>query len=391
VALLAVPLLDEVSSGVAPAGAPEIARELDLPGGLTAGGIVTAFYGLALLEAPILAWTERASARVVSVISLLAMAIATLGMGWAPHVSVLAASLALYGPGAGLALAVAEGVLVEARDAHSRERVLARVTFAAAVGDLLTPIALAGASLVGLTWRDVAFCAGLLGLLLVASHVRLLELDRAMPSDDDEEDAGEPHLARSGLGALREALSQRPLIGWSLAGTLTGLMDEVLMAFSALHLASIAPGEDTVAARQLALVANIAGGLVGLAWLERSVEGRDPRRVLLLACVLSGVSLGGVAIAPDLGVAAVALFVLGAGSAVLHPLVKARPYEALPGRPQLVNAVGAALVPIDALAPLLVGFVALHHGSALALGSLGVAPLGVALAALWLRAAPRLR
>jgi hypothetical protein len=285
--------------------------------------------------------------------------------------------LALYGPGAGLALAVAEGVLVEAR--------------AAPVGDLLTPIALAGASLVGLTWRDVAFCAGLLGLLLVASHVRLLELDRAMPSDDDEEDAGEPHLARSGLGALREALSQRPLLGWSLAGTLTGLMDEVLMAFSALHLASIAPGEDTVAARQLALVAIIAGGLVGLAWLERSVEGREPRRVLLLACVLSGVSLGGVAIAPDLGVAAVALFVLGAGSAVLHPLVKARPYEALSGRPQLVNAVGAALVPIDALAPLLVGFVALHHGSALALGSLGVAPLGVALAALWLRAAPRLR
>lgn len=384
-----MPLFDEVSSGVAPAGAPEIARELDLPGGLTAGGIVMAFYGLALLEAPILAWTERASARVVSVLSLLVMAVATLGMGWAPHALVLAASLALYGPGAGLALAVAEGVLVEGRGAHSRERVLARVTLAAAVGDLLTPLALAGASLVGLGWREVAVAAGVLGLALAGTHVGLRELDRAMPADDDEDgEEGSPERdgERTGLAALREALSQRPLLGWSLAATLTGLLDEVLMAFAALHLATIAPGEGSVAARQLALVAIIVGGLAGLAWLERFVEGRDPRRVLLLACALSGVSLGGVVLAPDLGVAAVALFVLGASSAVLHPLVKARAYESLPGRPQLVNAVGAALVPIDAIAPLLVGFVAMHHGTALALASLGLAPIGIALAALWLRA-----
>lgn len=381
-----MPLLDEISSGVAPAGAPEIARELELPGGLTAGGIVTAFYGLALLEAPILAWTERASARVVSVASLVVLAIATLGMGWAPHALVLAASLALYGPGSGLALAVAEGLLVEGRGALSRERVLARVTFAAAVGDLLTPLALAGASLLGLGWREVVLAAGAVGLAIAASHASMRELDRAMPTDDGDEPADDEGPAQTGLGALREALSQRPLLGWSLAGTLTGLLDEVLMAFAALHLATIAPGSETVASRQLALVAIIVGGLVGLAWLERSVEGRDPRRVLLFACALSTISLGGVVLAPSLGVAAVALFVLGASSAVLHPLVKARAYEALPGRPQLVNAVGAALVPIDALAPLLVGLLALHHGSAVALAALGVAPLGIALAALWLRA-----
>jgi fucose permease len=137
-----------------------------------------------------------------------------------------------------------------------------------------------------------------------------------------------------------------------------GLLDEVLVAFAAVHLAALSPGPASIVWRQATLGALIVGGVVGLVALERVVEDARAGRVLQLACVLALLSSVALALAPDLLIASVALFVLGASSAVLHPLVKARAYASLPGRPLLVNAVAAALVPLDALAPLVLGAIA---------------------------------
>ncbi len=372
-----MPVLDELCSGVVPAGAPEVARDLGVPEGLAAGGIVAAFYGLALLESPLLTWIERWSARLVSSVSVLAMGVAALAMAMGTSAWVLAAALAAFGPAAGISVSVAEGVLVEQRGELSRERVMTRVTLAAALGDLVVPIAIACTSFAGASWRLVLVLAFALSAVVALVHLRSRALDRPLPSEDDDEPDEDVGPRLTGWPALRAALAHRPLVLLSLSGTLIGLLDEVLVAFAAVHLATVAPGEGTLAARQAALGALIVGGLLGLAALERFVEPHLARRVLSVACVLSTVSMIVLALAPDLRVAGVALFVLGASSAVLHPLVKARAYASLPGRPMLVNAVAAALVPLDALAPLVIGALAFTAGPSIAVLSLSLAPLGV--------------
>lgn len=386
-ALLAVPVLDELCSGVVPAGAPEVARDLAVPEGLAAGGIVAAFYGLALVEAPLLVWIERYSARVVLSASVFAMGLTALAMALGSSAWALALALAAFGPAAGISGSVAEGVLVEQRGDTSRERVMARVTLAAALGDLVVPLALALSTFVGAAWRSVLGLAFAASVLVALVHARSRALDRPLPREDDdettdtahEEQKGEAGAVLEGWAALRAALAHRPLVMLSLASTSIGLLDEVLVAFAAIHLADVAPGADTLASRQAALGALIVGGLVGLAALERFVETQHARRVLGVACALSVVSTITLALAPDLVTAGSALFALGVGSSVLHPLVKARAYEAMPGRPMLVNAVAAALVPLDAIAPLAIGALVYAAGSSVGVLVLALAPLGVML------------
>jgi len=376
-----VPVLDELCSGVVPAGAPEVARDLGVPAGLAAGGIVAAFHGLALIEAPLLSWIERFSSRVVSSVAVLAMGLAALAMALGSSAWMLAAALAAFGPAAGVAVSVAEGVLVEQRGHTSRERVMARVTLAAALGDLVVPAGLALGAWVDLSWRSVLGLAFVVSVCVAIVHARSRELDRPLPSDEDDDDLAAsdeaPEAELAGLPALRAALSQRTLVRLSLAGTMIGLLDEVLVAFAAVHLAALSPGPASIVWRQAALGALIVGGVVGLVALERVVEDARAGRVLQLACVLALLSSVALALAPDLLIASVALFVLGASSAVLHPLVKARAYTSLPGRPMLVNAVAAALVPLDALAPLVLGAIAFGTEPRIAMLVLALAPLGV--------------
>lgn len=369
-ALLAVPFVDELASGVAPASAPEIAHDLALPGGWVAGGIVTAFYGLALLETPLLAWSERVSARWFSTGSLAVLALATLGAALAGSPLTLALALAAYGPASGCALSIAEGVLVESRPAE-RERTMARVTLAAAIGDLSVPLVIAGLAAAGIGWRGALVVAGMVAAVLAVSHAASPGLDRAVPTDDEDEDE-----APTIVEALRTALGTRALLGWSLAGTLGGLLDEVLVAFVAVHLAPLPS-----LARSIALAAWIAGGIAGLAWLERRIDRISSRRVLFAGGGICALALGALAGTRDPWLAPALLAVVGATSATFHPLLKARAYASLPGRPALVNAVASALVPLDAAAPLVIGVVAASLGSAAAVLVLAAAPCGIAWAA----------
>jgi MFS family permease len=365
-----VPFVDELASGVAPAAAPDVALDLTLPAGLTAGGIVTAFYGLVLIEAPLLAWSERVSVRWFSAASLAVLAIATLGCAMATGPITLALCLALYGPAAGCADAASEGVLVESSPS-SRERTMARVTLAAAIGDLAVPVLLGALSLAGIGWRAVFAIAAVVAMVLAIVHASARGLDRGMPRDDEDE------VDATIREAMRAVVGSRSLLGWTFAGVLVGLLDEVLVAFAAVHLADATP-----VARAVALGAWIAGGVLGLWWLERRIDSLDPLRVLRVTASIATIALAAFACTHDPALGALLLAIVGATASTFHPLVKARAYAALPGRPALVNAAASTLVPLDALAPLLLGAIALRFGESVAMAALVLAPIGIGLAAM---------
>jgi MFS family permease len=369
-------VVDELGSGVLPASAGDVARDLVVPAGIAAGGIITAFHLLAIfVEVPLLAWSERVSARWFSSVALAVLGLATCAAGLAGHPLTLAICLALYGPASGCALAASEGLLVESRP-EERERTLTRLNLAGALGDLIVPALLAVLAWIGLGWRAALLLAGAAALGLACVHACAKALDRVLRLDG--EDAGDE--APSVLAALRVAFTTRGLVGWSVAAVLTSLLDEVLIAFAVVRL-----DHASALARAGVVGAWTAGLVLGLLVLERFVDRLDTRKVLLGSAGVVAVSLVVFAATRDVAIASVALFALGASTSTLHPLATARAYAALPGRPALVNAVASAFLWFDALSPLLLGGLALWLGAPAAILAMLVAPAGIALAA-WRRA-----
>jgi len=367
-----VVVVDELASGVVPASAGDVARDLAVPAGIAAGGIIAAFHVLAIfVEMPLLAWSERVSARWFSAASLSVLALVTFGAALSGGPIALAVCLALYGPASGCALAASEGLLVESRP-EERERTLTRLNLAGALGDLAVPILLAALAWLGLGWRVALVLAAASAALLAIVHGSARALDQKLTleaGDEGEESA-------SVLEALRFAFGTRRLLAWCVAGALTSLLDEVLVAFAMVKL-----GDASALERAFAVGAWTAGLVGGLFVLERFVDRLDSRKVLLASSVVVAASLSTIACTRDVVTASVALFVLGASSSTLHPLASARAYASLPGRPALVNAVAAGLMPFHMLAPLLLGALAHWFGTPVALLAILVAPIGIALAA----------
>lgn len=312
------------------------------------------------------------SAGSLAVLAASAWAAALFPRGW-----VFFLALALYGPASGCSLAIAEGLLVESRPAE-RVRTMARLSLAANAGDLAVPLLLALLAWFGLGWRAAFAASGLVAAVLAVAHAGDRSLD-VVPTFEADDDEGESLTIAQ---ALRMALSTRALLGWSFACALTGLLDEVFVAFGAVHMQAIGA---SVAARSVALSAWVVGGLLGLTVLDRSADRYRVRTLLLAASALTAAAIAALAAAHSPTIATAAFFVLGFAASTLHPLSKARAYASLPNRPALVNAVASALLPFDMAAPIVLAVIAARMGSAAAIAALLVAPAGVALAALRLR------
>jgi len=370
-----VPFLDELCSGIAPVSTPDIATSVRVDGGTAAGAMIVAYHALALfVEAPLLAWSERISARWFSAASLAVVALSAFAAAAFPTGWTLFLALAVYGPASGCALAVAEAVLIES-NSRAPERTLARLAIAANAGDLAVPVLLAALSWGGYGWRTACVIAGVLAFGFAIAHGFARTLDRPVTFSGGDGADAPPTVA----DALRTAFGVPSLLAWSFACTLTNLLDEVLVAFSAVHLHHIGA---TAGTRSIAVALWVVGGFVGATAVERTVDRFGSRAWLLSASLATAAGVATLALSQSPWVATSALFVIGTTGTTLHPLAKARAYSALPGRPALVNAVSSALLLFDMAAPVALGWVASRAGSAWALAGLLVAPIGVGLTAL---------
>jgi MFS family permease len=381
-ALFAVTVLDELASGVTPSASPDIARDFAIGAGAAAGIGVAAFHVVSVvLEPALLAAIARARPRIVSSLALLAIATTMAIAALAPSAMVLWAALSFFGLASGCALTASEGVLVE-RAPDAREQTLARLSLAGAIGDLAVPLLLAALAWIGAGWRDALLVIALAALALSVVHARAHPLDaRSLERDDgdggDGDDADDDEDDVPLAAVLRDALRNRPLIAWIAAAALTNLLDEILIAFAAIHLEAHL-GAD-VTERSVVLGAGLAGSIVGLALLDRLLARREPIALLRSAALLAIPALVALVLAPTIATATAAMFVLGAAAAALHPIAEAQAYASLPGRPGIVNAVASLAGPLDLAAPLVLAWVAQGAGSAAALLLLGAAPAIIAL------------
>lgn len=316
----------------------------------------------AVTEARLLLWAEAGNAR-----RWIAGAHAALAGAWvlaalSRSAWTLGLAMAIVAPCSGIACALAQGTLVEARPAE-RERAALRWGLAGSLGDLAGPFLVAALSACGVRWRGVCLATA----AAFAAHALAILPGPALTMRAPADDAAE--------GGLGDALRNRALVLWLLAAAACTLLDEtfVLLAGSWLR-ARLGAGEAVAA---LALGAWAAGAAVGLVASERLLARASSRRMLGLSSAgCAALCLGWLAL-PTVTTAAAGLFAVGATAACLHPIATARAYAACPGRPALVGAAAQIVVPVELVLIAASGFAADSLGVGVALAAMVAQPVAL--------------
>lgn len=346
-------------------GAPEVRWEFGLGYG-TAALVLLALPQLAslLLEPPLLLLADRVPRKPLIVGGLALLGGCFVLAGAAASLPLLALALAVAGPAGGAGVGLAQATLVDARP-DERERVMARWALMGTLGDLATPLLLAGLAALAMGWREAYLAAGSLFLLYA-----LALLPCRFPSPRAGPPHGSPPLRELVLGAARN----RRLLLWLLGVSLCGMLDETLVAFAALRMDAL--GLET-AQRNLVLFCFAAGGLGGLLVTERLLRREPPLRLLRRAGALCAISYVAWLAAPGVVAGAVLLTAVGFFAAPLYPIAKAQAYRALPDHSGLVAGAAQLFTPVELAVPLVVGLLADRLGLSAALAVLVVQPLGL--------------
>jgi len=358
--LLSVALLDELSSGIAPNGSPDLLHEFHLSPALAAGWTLVAMQLLGALEAPLFALTARWPRRSLLDAAQLAMAATCLCAEAASSHFLLLLALLFYGPATGIACGTAQSALVDGAP-EDAERTLSRWALYQSIGDLASPLLLAALALFGSGWRAaflVAAAAAMAQALLVRAGPRL---PQPVPSSHEEEE--EP--ARGGL---------RGAILWCGAGMLCTLMDEALVSFGALHLEALGA---TAVQRGIGLGAATLGAIGALAVVERISTRLGGMRLLLVASGACAAVFAGCLVTSSLPICAALLALTFALAAPLHPVTSAQAFAALPGRSTVVNIVNSTMSTVELAVPFLLGAIADRFGVRAALAAMILEPLAL--------------
>jgi FSR family fosmidomycin resistance protein-like MFS transporter len=316
-----------------------------------------------LIEAPIAAASDRLSRRHLLAGSLAALVLALCLCAAAQSPWLLSIALGIAGGASGVACTLAEAEIV-AQARGQVERAMSRWTAAGAVGDLLAPLVVWCALHVGGSYKTALIAvASLLGLQawLVLSQPAGALAEAAVP------------LAQPPLLESLQRTARTPRLWLLLAvAALCTLLDEVLVALAALHLHERGFSEAEAASSMSALA---LGGLAGALLCDRLLVTRSAHVLLLLSALASLVALGAFITASQPWWQLLALAALGAAAVPQWALVQAAAYQAAPGLPGLVNALAQVFVFVEVLAPLAVGLLAAHYGTAVALACLALQPL----------------
>lgn len=333
---------------------PDLVESFDVSATWLTVGLFVVPFALSLgLETALLVATARLARPRLVQLALLAMSLGQLAILFAPGWFWFTVATTTWILGAGVATQLAEVALVDGDP--EPDRTLSRWALSGTLGDLAGPLVFAAVTGFGLDWRAVLEVNAAVGLLLAAGVDTRTPRGTAAAGDDEEEVPW--------TRALVE-LSRTPAVwAWLAAAAACTFFDELFVAFGSLWLRGrgVGPAEQGAAFVLLSL-----GGVLGLALTERWLLARLGARRVLLGCSAALLLLYPAwLLLPSPANLAVGLL-LGMAITPMWPLTTARAYATTP-RPALVAALQQVFVPVDLLAPLVVGLVADHAGLGLAM------------------------
>jgi MFS family permease len=380
--LLSTALLDELTFGFLVVGLP-LARDAfgmtyEQVGLLFTVGAISAL----IIEPGINLASDHVSKRVPILGGMFVLVFAFVLAGLTRNYALLLLAVALADPAIGAAVGLAQAALVEQQPAIAT-RTLARWTLLSSVGDLLSPLVVAATAALGGGWTALSFVGAALWLAAASLTLplRFLRPALAPPADDDE---SEGSFWASLWPSVRAALHDRVLLRWMGVLVMATMVDEIFLGFTGLLLRDRLHA--TIASVSLILALGMIGGMVGLLVLERLLA-RAPQqqqvgiRLLPWLALMTLVGIVTLLLAQSLWLASLALFVIGLGATGWYPVARAATYDRLPGRAGLARAITGLVMPLELMLPALVGLLAERFSLVVALGFLGLAPMGVLLLA----------
>jgi MFS family permease len=362
--LVGIAFLDELWSGVPVVGAPQIERDYGIAhAAMALAVLMLPQLAAAVIEARLVLWGMRGDPRRWIAAGQVTVCACALAGAVASSPWVLGFALAIASPASGVAGSIAAARLVEASP-DGAERAMTRMSLAGALGDLAVPLLVGAVAWAGLPWRAsllvVAVLAGAHALAVLRAPDMPVALDAA---EQESRDAV----------TLRAALRTPMLLVWLGGVAACALLDEILVAFAALHLRQGLGASEVVTA--VALGAWALGWAVGLVVTERLLARFPARALLAGASIACAVATLAWLFPEEPGAAAAGLFALGAASAPLYPIALARAYAACPGRAALVDVAAQLFTPFEIALPFVVGVVADAWGVRVALAALIAQPL----------------
>lgn len=294
---------------------------------------------------------------VLFVLSLIAFA-------GAPDLPVLLAASCVFFPASGAFVSLAQATWMDLEPAAT-ERNMARWVLAGSVGNVLGPLLLGAAVLVGSDWRGATLAAAALSVPALVAATRL-------PYPDRHPEFGD--LRAAARGAIR-ALRSRSVLRWLTLLQLTDLLQDVFLGFLALYLVDVAGVSPPVAGVGVAVWT--ASALVGDALLLRVLRRIDGLRLLRWSAAVTLLAYPAFLASGSVVVKIALLVPLGVLLSGWYAIPQGRLYAELPARGGTAVAIGAPADLLGSLLPLAIGAAASRFGLDGAMWLLLAAPISL--------------
>ncbi|MBC7909129.1 MAG: MFS transporter [Pyrinomonadaceae bacterium] len=367
--LLAIEFLDEFVFGVREVSWPLVRNDLQLS--YTEIGLlmsVPSIFGCVV--EPVLGilgdvWKRRAIILGGGIFFTLAFLLIAVSNGF----TLLLLAFMLFSPASGAFVNLSQAALMDAAPAR-REQNMARWELAGSLGNVVGPLALGLALMVGAGWRGVHVILFALSLMLVAAAWRF---PFVTPSADMEQHA------RIGLWkgvrqALR-ALKRREVLRWLILLELADLVMDGLHGYLALYFVDVVGLSEAQAGLSLIVwtCAGLPGDILLLPLLER-VRGLSYLRLSALVILLLFPAF---LLVPGVTLKLVVLGLIGFSNAGWYSILKAQLYAAMPGQSGAVMALGNLSGLFTSLVPLGLGLFAERFGLGAAMWLLLLGPIAL--------------
>ena len=319
---------------------------------LPAGGFLGSFFLVA---------ADYVSRRLLASLGALAYGLAMIAFGCSHTLTGLLVASFVWGAASDAFIHGCEVALVDLAE-DQLPKALARMHGWAAVGDLLGPLTVAAAAMLGLSWR-----AGFIGLgLLMFGYAAWVASQRFPPPKP-------PQYAPNPLAGILAIARDRRVLMLALVLGLFSLLDEPLAGFMIAYLERVRRLSPALAA--MPVMAILIGGMAGYAGYERLL-GLRPARTAVVACAgLMAAALPAALFAPCLALQVPAAFAFGLAASVFYTTLDAIVLGLRPGQVGATSAVVSTVGMIGIGFPALVGLAADAWGLGPAIGLYALIPV----------------
>ena len=364
----AIEFLDELVDGVASAAWPLVRTDLDLT--YVQIGLLLSVPGiLASFVEPLIGILGDVGYRRLLVVGGgLAFVASLLLMSVSQGFAVLLVAWIIFFPASGAFVSLSQASLMDV-DPKRHEQNMARWTFVGSVGNLVGPLVLTAALLLGLGWRGAFLSAAVLTIPALIA-VRRIRLDsKPLDSDRNASSFGE------GVKTAVRALRRFAVVRWLLLLQASDLMLDILKGFLALYMVDVAGVSEARAALTLAVWIGVGliGDLLLIPLLERLRGLTYLRFSVVVVLLLYPVFL----LVPSFELKLVVAGMLGFTNAGWYSILQGRVYTAMPGRSGTVVALGNVVGMAANLFPIVLGVVSAAWGLNTAMWLLLAGPIAL--------------